>query len=65
MPLSTIFQFYCGYLRKPLTEVNFFFQKCTGPGLVSTMNLLVLKIVLLVLNIGMEEIKFVDHIIQC
>ena len=40
---------------------SFFFQKFTGPGPVSTRNLLVLKNFLLVLNIGMKEIKFVGH----
>ena len=37
------------------------FLKDTGPGPVSIRNLLVLKIFLLVLNIGTKEIKFVEH----
>jgi hypothetical protein len=41
--------------------VKIFFKKCTGPGPVSTRNLLVLKNFLLVLNIGMEEIKNFEH----
>ena len=33
-------------LEKAITGVNFFLQKCTGPGPVSTRNLLVLNIIL-------------------
>ena len=36
-------------------------QAFTGPGPVSTNNLLVLRNFLLILNIGMEEIKFVEN----
>jgi hypothetical protein len=36
-------------------------QKCIHPRPVNTRNLLVLKMFLLVLNIGMVEIKFVEH----
>jgi hypothetical protein len=45
------------------TGVNFFSQKFTGPGprIKSTKNLLVLENFLLILNIGMEEMKFVEH----
>ena len=41
--------------------VKFLFKKFTGPGPVSIWNLMVLKNVLLVLNIGMKEIKLVEH----
>jgi hypothetical protein len=51
-------------IKLTATGVKFFFQKFTDPGPVSTRNLLVLKNVLLVLNIGMKEIKFVEHKIK-
>ena len=66
--LSCIFagvRFYISILTSIFLPVQsqglIFSKKFTRPGPVSTKNLLVLKIVLLVLNIGMKEIQKFEH----